>query len=91
MSGGKFGNDKFENIGTVEKFKEPGVSEMENIKIIKCAIKRKHPCDPVHKAVSDTENSLIDLVMAWNDLPDDIRLSKTLDPVAEIIMEIGGA
>ena len=63
---------------------------MKNIETIKNAIKKKHPCDPVHKAVSETETSLIDLVMAWNDLPDEIRLSKALDPIAEIIIEIGG-
>lgn len=62
---------------------------MEDIKIIKKAVSRKHPCHEVHKAISNVERNIIDLIEAWNDLPDDIRLSKQLDNIAEVIIKIG--
>lgn len=63
---------------------------MENIQIIKDAVKRKHPCDPVHKAISETEVSMVDLVMAWNELPDELRFDERLNMIGEIVKEIGG-
>ena len=62
---------------------------MKNIKVIKKAVQRKHPCDPVHNAIARIETNITDLIIAWNDLPDDIRLSKDLDQLSEIIIQIG--
>ena len=62
---------------------------MKQIQIIKDAVKRKHPCDPVHKAISIIEEDLTDLILAWNELPDTLRFDSQLNILAEIIREIG--
>ena len=64
---------------------------MKNFEIIKKALNKKHPCDPVHKAISELETDVTTLIMAWNDLPAELKRNEKLASIGEVVRVIGGA
>lgn len=63
---------------------------MKNIDIIRKAVSRKHPCDECHSAIINIESSIHDLIIAWNELPDELRMSDSrLIKLGEIVKDIG--